>query len=376
MPLPKYLRLILHLCRKEWLSLLHDPVLLAFIVFAFTFAIYSMATGITMELHKASVGIVDEDQSQLSARLADALQPPYFGTVELIAASDVDAAMAAARYIFVLQFPPDMEKNVRAGHAISLQLLIDATALGQAGIGAGYLNSILQLETARYLQSPATRTSPLSLVVRYAFNQGQRHSWFMAVVSIIQNITMLAILMAGAALIREQERGTIEHLLVMPLTPLQIVLSKVLANGSVVLLASFLSLHIIARGLIGVEIHGSMVLFVVSTALYLFFATGLGVLLGTIARSMPQLGLLFILFVLPMNLLSGGFTPLESMPNVVRHLSEFFPSTTYTSLAQAILFRSAGIEVIWPQLLQIALIGALVMLFSLLRFRHMLSRQN
>ena len=188
-------------------------------------------------------------------------------------------------------------------------------------------------------------------------------------VGIINNVTMLAVLLAGAAVIRERERGTLDHLLVMPLSPLEIGMAKVWSNGLVITAAAGLSLWLVVRGILGVPIAGSVPLFLVGVALYLFYATALGLLLGTLARSMPQLGLLFILLVLPMVLLSGGSTPFESMPRPLQLVMLAFPSTHFVAFAQAILYRGAGFSIVWPQFAATAGIGALVLAAALLRFR-------
>lgn len=368
-------RNILHLCRKEWLALLHDTFLVGFILFSFTISINQQAKGSTMEMRNATVGIVDEDRSPLSMHMVGALLPPYFSKVEPLHHQQVDAAMEDAHYTFVLQIPARMEADLRAGKQVTLQLLIDASVVGQAQTGAGYIEQIFQSEMQRYFGLQA-KSLPVNLVTRYAYNQGQYHEWFMAIASLIQNITMLAILLTGAALLRERESGTIEHLLVMPVTPLQIVLSKVLANGMVILAITLLSLLIVVRGWIGVEINGNVALFMLVCVLYLFFLTGLGIFFGTIARSMPQLGLLFILAILPMNLLSGAFTPLESMPEWLQHIIVFMPTTAFVSMSQAILFRGAGLDVVWPDMLLITFIGLAFFTYSALRFRSFLERQG
>ncbi len=375
-PIPSSWRNIAYLCRKEWLALFHDAVLMFFIIFSFTYSIYQQAQGGSLELHKAAIGIVDEDKSPLSLRFADALLPPYFGQVDQIRHQDVDTTMENATYTFVLQIPANMEKDLRAGKQVTLQLLIDASAVGQAQLGSGYIESIFQTEMLRYFQREQDAALPVNLIVRYAYNQGQRHEWFMGIAALIQNISMLAIALTGAALIRERESGTIEHLLVMPVTPLQIVLSKVVANGSVILAVSLISIKTVLQQGIGIEIEGSIGLFMLVSALYLFFTTGLGIFLGTIARSMPQMGLLFILTVLPMNLLSGAFTPLESMPAWLHQIVVYMPATAYVSMAQAILFRGASVSVVWPDMLIVTVIGLAFFGYSAVRFRSFLERQG
>ena len=161
-----------------------------------------------------------------------------------------------------------------------------------------------------------------------------------------------------------------DHLLAMPLTPFEIAMSKIWANGLVIVVAVGLSIRFVVHGLLGVPIAGSIPLFLIGTAVYLFFATAIGIFLGTIARSMPQLGLLYLLVFLPMNMLSGSNTPLESMPPWLATIMQVSPSTHFVSLAQAILYRGAGFTVVWPQFVIVALIGGVFLGLALLRFRR------
>ena len=202
-----------------------------------------------------------------------------------------------------------------AGRQPGLQIDVDATAMVQAGLGSGYAQQIVTTEIADFLSnSEGVPLSTVNLAVRIAFNPNITTAWFTSVMGIINSITMLAIILAGAAIVREREHGTMDHLLVMPLTPFEIAMSKVWANGLVITIAVGLSLYVVVRAFLKIPIAGSIPLFMVGVVLYLFFATAIGIFLGTVARSMPQLGLLFMLVYLPMNMLSGSNTPLESMP--------------------------------------------------------------
>lgn len=356
------------LCKKEWLSLLHDTVLMVFIVFSFSLFIYTQARGITLELKHTSVGIIDEDKSPLSERIAGALLPPYFGNVENVTPAQAEAGLDAARYSFVLRFPPRMEADVRAGKSAEAQLMVDATLVGQAQIGVNYIQDIIQQELLTYFNARALAQPRLGLVVRGVFNQTLDSSWFAAINGMIQNVTMLAVLLTAAAVLRERESGTIEHLLVMPVSMLEISLSKVISNGLVILLATYLSIELTIQRWIGVDIRGSVPMFLLATTLYLFFATGLGLFLGTVSRNMPQMGLLFILTILPMNLLSGGYTPLESMPETLQKIMAMTPTANYIKLAQGILFRDASFSMIWPEMIKMTVIGIPFFLYSVRRF--------
>ena len=220
----------------------------------------------------------------------------------------------------------------------------------------------------------STTAPPVDLALRARFNPALDKAWFGSVVQIINHITLLSIILTGAALIREREHGTIEHLLVMPVTPTQIMLAKVWSMGAVVLLAAGISLHLVVRGLLQVPVEGSIPLFMAGAALCLFATTAMGIFLATIARSMPQFGLLMVLILLPLQLLSGGMTPRESMPELVQSVMLLAPTTHFVELGQAILYRGAGLDVVWQPFLALAAIGSALFALSLARFRKTISQ--
>lgn len=355
---------------KELRSLARDPIMLALIGYAFTLAIYTAATAMPETLNKASIAVVDEDRSPLSARIVDALYPPYFLPPELITQAEMDERMDTGLDTFALDIPPGFQRDVLAGRSPSVQLNVDATRISQAFTGTGYIQEIVADEVDAFMQRYRSDTSDrVGLALRARFNPELNESWFGAVMEVINNVTMLSIVLTGAALIREREHGTIEHLLVMPVTPLEIMASKVWAMALVVLLACSFSLVTVVQGLLAVPIEGSVLLFLAGATLHLFATTSIGIFLGTVARSMPQFGLLLMLVLLPLEMLSGGTTPRESMPDLVQMLMLAAPTTHFVSLAQAILYRGAGLATVWPEFLALGVIGAVVFVYSLSRFR-------
>jgi ABC-2 type transport system permease protein len=196
------------------------------------------------------------------------------------------------------------------------------------------------------------------------------------VVRVLENITILSILLVGAAVIREREHGTIEHLLVMPVRASEIAVAKIWANGLVILVAAGLSLRFVVQGALGVPIEGSPALFLTGAAAYLFATTSLGILLATIVRSMPQFALMAIPVFLILNMLSGATSPIESMPQALQVLIQASPTVHFVKLAQAVLYRAAGLEVVWPQLLTLAGLGSLFLAAALARFRTMLAKAH
>lgn len=359
---------------KELRSFFRDWVLLALVIYSFSIAVMAQAQSNSQELHNASIAIVDEDHSELSRRIASAFLPPYFKAPQYVEERDVDRLMNTGRYTFVIDIPPRFESDVVGGRKPAVQVNVDATAMVQAGIGSSYAQQIISTEINKFVSRiediPPTA---VTLSVRIAFNPNVTTAWFASVMGIISSVNMLAIILAGAAVVREREHGTLDHLLVMPLTPFEIAMSKVWANALVITIAVGLSLFFVVQRLLHIPIAGSIPLFMCGVMIYLFFSTAVGIFLATIARTMPQLGLLYILVAVPLNLLSGANTPLESMPPFLRTIMQVSPSTHFVAFAQAILYRGAGFDVVWPRFVAVGAIGGIFLFLALLRFRRVMA---
>jgi len=356
---------------KELWSIRYDATLLLLVVYVLSFGVYSAAEDAAIDVQNAAVAVVDEDGSSLSHRIHDALLEPHFREPARIGFAEIDRSMDAGLFTFVLVIPPDFEADVLAGERPVVQLDVDATAMSLAGRGALYVDAIVSQEVTRYLsgEAGAEREPPVRLVTRTLFNPNLESRRFQAVIEVVNNINILAMVLAGAAVIREREHGTLEHLLAMPVRPAEIMLAKVWANGAVILVAALLSLQLVVRGLLQVPLAGSLTLFAGGAALYLFAITSLGIFLATTARSMPQFGLLSIPVFITMILLSGTYTPLEAMPEALQWLMKLAPSTHFTSFAKSVLFRGAGAGVVWQDLVGVLLTGSAFFATALLRFR-------
>ena len=369
------LKNILRLGRKELWSLVRDPVMLILIIYVFTLSIYSAATAQPETMHNATIAIVDDDRSALSGRIANAFYPPEFVHPQLISQAEMDAGMDRGDYTFTLHIPSSFQRDVLAGRNPEIQLNIDATRMSQAFTGNGYIQQVVMAEVNEFVQRYRdTPQLPVELEMRSRFNPTLEKSWFGGVAEIITSVAMLSIILTGAALIREREHGTIEHLLVMPVTPGEIMISKIWSMGLLVLIATYVSLNLVIRGMLQVPIEGSVPLFLCGVVLCLFAMTSMGIYMATVARSMPQFGLLFMLTMMPMSLLSGGRTPKESMPQAVQDLMQLAPTTHFVELGQAILFRGAGLAVVWPEFVALLLIGGTLFAISLSRFRKTITQ--
>jgi ABC-2 type transport system permease protein len=304
-----------------------------------------------------------------------AFVPPRFMTPRIISLPMIDHGMDQGEFTFVLNIPPNFQRDVLADRSPAIQLNVDATRMSQAFVGSSYIQQMTMDEVIEFTERRrGTPSAGVDLALRARFNPNLEQAWFGSLMEIINNVTMLSIILTGAALIREREHGTIEHLLVMPVTPLEIMLAKVWSMGLVVLLAAGLSLTFVVQLLLRVPIDGSVILFLVGTALHLFATTSLGIVMATQAHSMPQFGILTVLVMMPLQLLSGNATPRESMPIFIQNLMLIAPTTHFVAIGQAILFRGAGIAVVWPSFAFLLLIGTALSAVALNRFRRSISR--
>jgi ABC-2 type transport system permease protein len=360
---------------KELISLSQDVVLILLILYSFTFSVYTPAKSAVMDVVNASIAVVNEDDSEVAREIRDAMLPPLFLPAAEISFSAINHAMDTAKYTFVVDVPPKFRQDLARSNTPTLQTIVDATAMSQAGRGPGYIRKIVNATVKPYWPgaSQVTNQPLVTLNTRARFNPNYQQSWFVAINQVINNISVLAIFLTGAAVLREREHGNIEHLLVMPLQPFELMFAKIWANGLVVVVAAMVSLFLVVKFAIGVPIAGSIPLFVAGLCIYLFSVTALGIMLATLVRSMPQFGLLAFPVFIVMNLLSGGNTPLESMPVFLQNAMQFVPSTHFVSFSQAVLFRNATFAMVWPDMAKMMIIGVAYTIFTLSRFRKMLA---
>ena len=356
---------------KELRALSKDLLMIFFIIWSFVFLIYMRAHAMGETVNNAAIAVVDEDHSKLSRSIAGLFYPPYFQNAKEIGAGEIDSAMDEGSYTFVVVIPPDFEKDVRKGRDVEVQVNVDATASQQAALGAGYIQSAVIAEVKRYRKEVVPAVGLDShIVIRRAFNPNGTQTWYMAIIALADQLLVLVIILTGAALLREREHGTIEHLLVMPLTAFEIALAKVWANGLVIVVGFICSLLFVVEGSLHVPVAGSHGLLILGTVMYVFAAAAIGIFLGTIARTMAQFALLMLMTVMPMMMLSGGMSPVESQPQWVQYLTWLLPSRHYVALMQAIVCRGAGFAIVWREFAIVLCMGVIFLAASLMLFRR------
>ena len=374
----RMIRNIATLSMKELRSLFGDSILVVLIVLVFTAMMYSASRGVSTDVRNAPVGVVDLDRSALSYQIVDALQAPYFSRPIMVKREEVDTLMDRGELIFVLEFPPNFQRDVQAGRTPEVQVLVDATTMTQAGVGQSYLAQIFNREIVDFLQQQGlvNQMLPAKPVVNVRFNPNGDSSWYLAVMQVNNMITMITLVLVGAAVIRERERGTIEHLLVMPVGASELVLAKILANGWVICMAAVLSMRFMVQGVLQVPIVGSLWLYALGAFVFMFSVASLAVMLATLAPTMPQYSLLMMPLYVVALMFSGSSSPRNNMPETAQAISEYWPTTQFAEFAQNVLFRGADITMVWQSLAMMAITGAVFLAYALFRFRKMLEKQG
>jgi ABC-2 type transport system permease protein len=361
---------------KELRQVVTDRALFAYTVFIFTLDIVLAAGAASIELHQVTLAVQGPRHCAACRELAARCRPPLF-ELRATPAGDALAQIADARVRAVLALPETFEQDLALGRPTEVQLLVDTAQANQGFLTASYAERIVAGFSAEWAQrnlvhagiDPA-RLPELRADLRYWYNPALQESWFNTLSEWLTMLTIAAIVLPAAALVREKERGTVEQLLVAPLSPAQVVLAKVLAMVLVMLAGSAVAVLGVMHGLYGVPLRGSLPLFFAMVALYATACAGLGLATAGFARNSGQMSLIVILVVVPIVMLSGTWNMSESMPAWLQWLTELSPLRHFVLLAYGLLIRGAGLEVLWPALAKMLALGAVLFVLGVLRFRR------
>lgn len=362
---------------KELLQLSRDGALMFFFIWSFNVNVFLSANDMKLQLANARLVVHDADHSVASRELIHRFRSPFFRVDGEIARLDEGLRLLDdGKAMLVLNIPPRFEEALIGGEQTAVQLQGDTTNSPQGLSAASYAARIVGefgLEVAaQHVGLAGTAEDGLPVIRsehRVWYNPNQNEAWFQSVVELLNMITVFAILLSAAAMVREKERGTIEQLLVSPLTPFQIMFPKVAAMTLAILMGTALSLFVIVQGMFHLPVKGSLLLFFSMTALYVFTTAGLGLFISMFTTNQAQVGLMTILVVAPMLLLSGTWTPPEAMPEWVRYLMLLSPLHYFIDISYGILLKGIGLEILWKPVLAMAALGGSLFGFGMWRFR-------
>ena len=368
----EYLRQLAMLSYKEFLQFFRDPVLVLFLLYAFTLSIMAASTVVSTQLRNATTVAIDHDRTRTSRELLYGFREPYF-RVEGRMLPDREAIrqLDGGHAMVVLDVPEGFQDALRRQRTTDVQMLVDASNSHVAFMSSSYGERIVQRFLDRQNQpEPMPNMPRVELRQRFWFNPNLRDEPFRALEQIARMSLLFSMLLPASAMARERERGTIQQLLVSPLTPVQILLSKVLPMTCIVLAATTVALFVIVRGVLGIALHGNVVAYLALSAVFAVNASGIGLLIATFSRNLAQVGFLSLLVMPPMNLFAGTITPLESMPALLRPVMLLSPMYHYLNVSFGLLLEGASPATLWHSILALLAIGAGVFALGAWRFRR------
>jgi ABC-2 type transport system permease protein len=370
-----WLRQLRLMTSKELTQLSRDRPLVMFIAFIFTFDILIAAGAGSREPRDVRVLVHDADHSAASRELIYLLQPPYFALVgEVTDPAEGMRRLASGDVMLMLDIPSGFEQTLdRRDEPARAQLLIDTSRAIRGYLAASYVVRIadrLSATIAASRQGHATVPAAIRHEPRIWYNPDLNPAWFLTISELLTMMTVACIVLPGAALVREKERGTIEQLLVSPLTPFQVIFPKLIAMVFVTIVGTATALLLIMKPVFGVPVRGSLALFLVLTGLYALTNAGLGLVAATFARNSSQLGMIVLLLVTPIIMLSGTWVTIESMPAVLRAATNVSPLRHFIEIAYGILLRGSGLHLLWRSVALMSLLGAASFAVALGRFRR------
>jgi ABC-2 type transport system permease protein len=364
--------------RKEMLQFSRDWMLLALIAFIYTADVVMCTYALTFEVKHLKLAVYDQDQTQLSRRLIEKFTATdYFGRLYPIShRKDVDQLLDRGSVDLALIIPPGFSQEAARGASSGVQILLSGVNSNTANAARGYANIILEGFATELMQQAAAergmlvRFPQVTTNIRIWYNPELRFRYFMVISMIVVAGLMVGVITTCASLVREKETGTIEQLMVTPLSQGEVVFAKSVPTFATAMFMLIPSL-MVAWGF-GVPMEGSLTLFFVSSAIFLAAAIAIGFFISTFARNLQQALLISFFVLFPLMFLSGTIVPVESMPLAMQYISLLSPVRYYIEIALGVLLKGVGWGLLWPKLLILALYATILLIWSLSRLRRQL----
>lgn len=361
---------LLSLIKKELLQLSRDKALVIILIWAFTAAPYLAANGLTMEIKNYPYVVYDQSQSPSSRELLNRFQAPYFHLIDVVYSDrEIVHFLDSGKASMAIIIPPDFERRIAAEKPAFFQIISDGTLSLSATVAGMYAAQIsgdytLELLEQRGFGTLIKQNIPkINDNLRVEYNPNRLNTWFMVLVDFTTMLTMIPMLLTAAAMVREKESGTIEQLMVTPVRSFEIFLSKIIPTICIILPLSCVALFGIMKTIFGLPIAGSVILFYLVLALYIFVMSSLGIQIALVAKNLPQVIMILLLLLIPMIFLSGTFTPPEALPTWMRSAGIIIPMRYFIEFSFDVLIKGNPFSYVWPSILGLLILGS--SLFSL-----------
>jgi len=365
---------------KEFKQVLRDPRMRTVIFISPLLQVLLFGYAATTDVRNIPTAIYDLDNSSKSREVIRAFSFSKYFNIKYYVYTDKQERelIDKSRVSVVLRLNHGFAQDLEGNKGAQIQLIVDGTDSNTAAIALSYASKIIQKYSdsvlknrANILLKQALTFPSVDLRDRAWFNENleSRNYFIPGVIAML--ITMTSILLTALAIVREKEIGTMEQLMVSPIKPIELILGKLVPFA----VLSFIDLAFIAA--LGVfwfriPIRGSILLLFGSTCVYLLTTLGIGLFISTIASTQQEASMSIFLFLPVMNLLSGFAFPITSMPQAVQYFTYLIPLRYYLEIVRGIFLKGVGLNILWPQILILLVIGLSVISLSSLRFHKRL----
>ena len=369
---------IFTLLKKETLQFIRNIPLLIIVLYACTLDVYT-ASQFSMELKDYPVAIYDMDKTQASSKLIAKIKKPYFLITDYInSEKDIKDLILSAKVGVILVIPRDFQKKINGRTGAPVQIIMDATSSNTSELASNYLYQIISSYSYDILfqkwqvSNKDIKTIPIMTANnRFEFNQNLKSEWEMCLQEFFTILTLIGILLTATAMVNEKQFGTIEQLIVTPLKPYEIMLSKIIPMVGIFIISSFISIYCIMIPVVGIPLRGSFLDFLILTVVFCFATSGLGMLVSTVSNNLSETVLFTMLILFPIMFLSGAWVPPEAMPKFLQYLMTLSPLKYYLSIGIAIFIKGNTLLFMWKDFLALIVLGSAIFFVGALRFRKM-----
>jgi ABC-2 type transport system permease protein len=362
---------------KEFLQLVRDRRSLTMLFVAPILQLLLYGYAITTEVRNLSTVVLDRDETQASRSIADALVATGYFRVTRWATdrSQVARALDQGAATLAIEIPRGYSRSLLAGRPLSIQLLLDGANANTATVAEGYAMQIVEAQGAKLLARSAADVpvlAPVTLESRAWYNPGLESRVYF-VPAIAANIMLnMGLMLTALGVVREREQGTMEQLLVSPVTPLEIVVGKVLPVAMVVLV-NVAIVDLVGIYWFDVPFRGGVILLSAASLTFTLAGLGAGILLSAIAKTQQEVSMSVFPVLMPMMLLSGMIFPISSMPRVIQWLTLANPLRYQIAILRSVFLKGAGVAELWPQLVPMVVMAVGLMLVAAWRFNRRLA---
>ncbi len=369
------MRRILFIIQKEFIQIFRDRTMLPIIFIMPIVQLIVLVHAATLEMKKIDMVVVDQDLSSTSRRLISKFDGSPFFQIKgsTFSIQEAENEITTDRADIVIVIPPDFEKELFKENKSKLQLQINAINATVAGLTNAYASSVIAdfnrniiTENINYIQ-PSLRKS-IAINTSYWYNPELNYKIYMLPGILVILVTIIGMFLAALNIVREKEMGTIEQINVTPIVKYQFIFGKLFPFWVIAMFELAFGLTV-GKILFGIPMVGSLWLLFGFTAVYLIVALGLGLFVSTLSDTQQQVMFLMFFFMLTFVLLSGIFTPVESMPEWAQKVNKINPYAYFMRVIRMILLKGSGFWDISKEFFSLLIYGTIILSLAVWRYR-------